>query len=104
MKSQSWWKYLASRARSSLTKRNVRPRQGRGQPRQGEGVCIRLCRDCMARSRLLRHMRGQRMVAGIAEEGGLFGRGLQELLVLAIDVVAELDGLVLGHPCREIDP
>src|SRR5664279_1616898 len=51
----------------------------------------------------LRQMRGQRMIGRLAEERGFLGGGFQELPVLVIDVVAELDGLVLGHPRRQID-
>src|SRR5262249_32718890 len=49
-------------------------------------------------------MRRQWMIAGLAEEGGLLGGRFQELLVLGIDVVAELHGLVPGHPGRQVDP
>ena len=42
-----------------------------------------------AREMSLRQMRGQGMIGGLVEEGGF-----QELLVLVVDVVAELDGLV----------
>jgi hypothetical protein len=42
----------------------------------------------------LRQMRGQGMIGGLVEEGGFLGGGFQELLVLVVDVVAELDGLV----------
>jgi hypothetical protein len=44
------------------------------------------------------------MIGGLAEERRFFGGSFQKLLVLVVDVVAELDGLVLRHPCREIDP
>jgi hypothetical protein len=69
-------------------------------------LCIRLSRDCMALfiehdlfgkplrafrdHALAHHVRGERMAAGIAEERRLFGDRLQELLVLVIDVVAEV--------------
>lgn len=43
---------------------------------------------------LLRHMRGQRVVAGIAEECGFFGGGRQQLLVRA--PIREI-GEKLGH-------
>ncbi|WP_247342637.1 hypothetical protein, partial [Bradyrhizobium sp. 132] len=39
---------------------------------------------------LAHHVRGERMAAGIAEERRLFGGRFQELLVLVIDVVAEV--------------
>jgi hypothetical protein len=39
---------------------------------------------------LAHHVRGERMAASIAEERRLFGDRLQELLVLVIDVVAEV--------------
>jgi hypothetical protein len=47
-----------------------------------------------AREMSLRQMRGQGMIGGLVEEGGFLGGGFQELLVLVVDVVAELDGLV----------
>ena len=49
-------------------------------------------------------VRRQRMIAGLIEEGRFFGGGFQKLLVLRVDVVAELHRLVLGHPRRQIDP
>ena len=52
----------------------------------------------------MRHMRRQWMTAGLVEERGFLGGRFQELLVLGVDVVAELHGLVLGHPGGEIDP
>src|SRR5581483_154981 len=42
----------------------------------------------------LRHMRRQRMVGGLVEERGFLCGRVQQLLVLVIDVVAELHGLV----------
>src|SRR6202011_3485402 len=53
---------------------------------------------------LLRKMRRQRMIARLIEERRLFGGGFQKLLVLVVDIVAELNGLVFRHPCREINP
>lgn len=47
-----------------------------------------------AREMSLRQMRGQGMIGGLVEEGGFLGGRFQELLVLVVDVVAELDGLV----------
>src|SRR6202790_2938797 len=42
---------------------------------------------------LLREMRGQRMIGGLVEERGFLGGRFQKLLVLGVDVVAELDRL-----------
>ena len=56
------------------------------------------------RGRLLRQMPGQRMTGRLAEEGGFLGGGFQQLLVLVVDIVAELDGLVAGHPRGQVDP
>src|SRR6266403_1198599 len=57
---------------------------------------------------VLRHsphqVRRQRMIAGLIEECGFLGGGFQKLLVLVVDVIAELNGLVLRHPCRQINP
>src|SRR6202048_5567433 len=53
---------------------------------------------------LLRKMRRQGMVACLIEKHRLLGGGCQKLLVLVVDIVAELNGLVFGHPCREINP
>ena len=44
------------------------------------------------------------MIAGLVEERRFLGGGFQKLLVLVVDVIAELNGLVLRHPCREINP
>ena len=52
----------------------------------------------------MRKVRRQRMIAGLVEECRFLGGGFQKLLVLIVDVIAELNGLVLGHPCREINP
>jgi hypothetical protein len=49
---------------------------------------------------LLRQMRRQRVIGRLAEERGFLGGGFQKLLVLVVDVVAELNRLVLCHPCR----
>src|SRR5579872_1009093 len=53
---------------------------------------------------LPRHMRGQRMIGGLVEEGGLLGGRFQKLLVLSVDIITELDGLVAGHPRGQLDP
>src|SRR5260370_18910099 len=52
----------------------------------------------------LHQVRRQRMIAGLIEECGFLGGGFQKLLVLVVDVIAELNGLVLRHPCRQINP
>ena len=49
-------------------------------------------------------MRRQGMIARLVEERSLFGGVFQKLLVLVVDVVAQLNALVFGHPCREINP
>src|SRR3982075_1673737 len=58
-----------------------------------------VCRRC-----LLREVRGQGMTSRLVEEGRFLRGRFQKLLVLVVDVVAELYGLVLGHPGGEIDP
>src|SRR5260370_31483061 len=52
----------------------------------------------------LREVPREGMIAGLIEEGGLLGGGFQKLLVLVVDIVAELNGLVSRHPRREINP
>src|SRR6195256_3702856 len=47
---------------------------------------------------LLHEVSVEGMLGRLAEERGLFGCGFQQLFVLGVDVAAELDGLVPGHP------
>jgi Tripartite tricarboxylate transporter family receptor len=44
------------------------------------------------------------MIRCLIEESRFLGGGFEQLLVLIVDVIAELDGLIFRHPRREIDP
>src|SRR5947207_11587711 len=49
-------------------------------------------------------MRSQRVVGRLTEERRFFRGGLQQLLILIVDIVAELDSLIFGHPGGKVDP
>src|SRR5947209_4022279 len=59
---------------------------------------------CIPAQRLLRQMRGQRMIGGLAEERRFFRGGLEQLLILIVDIIAELDSLIFRHPRGQIEP
>lgn len=56
------------------------------------------------RSCSLRQMRRQRMIGRLIEEGRFFGSRLKKLFILVVDVGAELDRLIPGHPRRQVNP